>query len=358
MTIQKLTLKNFRNFEKLELDFSPGQTLIVGANGRGKSNILEAIYLLASNLSSRADREEEMIKWGSDFGKIQAQTGDESNLDLTLSLSSDGRLAKTAQINAVKKPMRQFIQNLYAVSFSPGDLDLVSGSPEPRRRFLNGVLCQVDANYRQNLHDFEKARHEKNSLLEKIQLGLSKEKDLEIWNEQILILGKQVQEGRESFLNFLSENDRNINFEYQPSLISSERLSQFLPREIAAGTSLIGPHRDDFTFKISNPPPASIREAFRAGKSQISNLAQFGSRGEQRMAVFTLKNRELDYFRQRLKVEPILLLDDIFSELDAAHRQEVLNYFEVKKETQVVFTATGTDLLDPKQLEEIKVIKL
>lgn len=346
MTIQKLTLKNFRNFENLELEFTPGQTLIVGPNGSGKSNILEAIYLLASGLSRRADREEEMINWGSDYAKIKAQTGEEFDLDLTLSFSAEVRLAKTAQVNGVKKPLRQFIQNVYAVEFSPQDLDLVSGSPEGRRRYLNGVLSQVSREYHQNFSAYEKARHEKNALLEKIRDGEAKERDLDVWNEQILSFGQPVQSQRRSFLNFLSENERNLSFEHHPSLISAERLSQFRPREVAAGVSLIGPHRDDFRFAIRNSRLAE------------TDLAHFGSRGEQRMAVFTLKNRELEYFRERLKVEPVLLLDDIFSELDHDHRQEVLVQIGFDHEGQVVLTATDSNFLEKSEVGEMKVIKL
>lgn len=341
MKIQKLALKNFRNFENLELEFSPGQNLIVGANGVGKSNVLEAIYLLASGLSRRADHDEEMIKWGSDYAKIKSQTTDSNDLDLTLSSNVEGRLAKIAQVNGVKKPLRQFVQNLYAVQFGPQDLELVSGPPEPRRRYLNGVLSQLSLGYHQNFFSYEKARHEKNALLEKVSQGLAKAVELDVWNEQILVWGKKVQLEREGYLAFLSQTNRDLSFEYRPSLISQERLSQFLPREIAAGTSLIGPHRDDWSVMTEG-----------------RDLAHFGSRGQQRMAVFTLKNREWDFFRQRLKVEPILLLDDIFSELDEKHRGQVLVNFKVNSQTQVIFTATDTGLLETSRLNQIKVIRL
>lgn len=360
MVIRNLTLKNFRNFESLELAFSPAQNLIMGPNGSGKSNILEALYLLASGLSRRAERDEEMVSWGADFAKIQARLGDTTNLDLTLSLSQSGQLTKVAQVNAVKKPMAHFLENFFAVEFSPSDLDLVSGPPEGRRRYLNGVLGQASPNYRLNLHSFDKARREKNNLLEKIRDGLSREDEVDIWNEQILSLGKEIQRERSQYLNFLSENKEGLNFEYRPSDLSPERLSQFRAREIAAGTSLIGPHRDDWSINKKHVT-GNTEHGTRLSSSALPvarDLSSFGSRGEQRMAIFALKNRELDYFRMILKVEPLLLLDDIFSELDLSHRQAVFSQLRLGRSGQVIFTATDTESLLKSGLEAVKVLKL
>lgn len=351
MRIEKLELKNFRNFESYEVEFSPTRTLIVGPNGSGKSNILEAIYLLASGDSNRAVKEEEMIRLGTDFAKVAAavnkENGDEEILDLTLTLSPERRLTKAAKVNDVKRNLNQLAGELKAVEFNPADLDLVNGPPEGRRRYLNGVLSQVSREYRQNYGNYEKIRKQKNSLLGQIREGVADASHLDLWNEKLLEYGSKVQQARRDFFKYLSQNVKRVVFDYLFSEISKERLAIFAQTEVAAGVSLIGPHRDDFSFRGKTDESAGIR-----------NLALFGSRGQGRLAVFELKLGEIGYFKDKTGDRPVLLLDDIFSELDEAHRHEVLGRIEPNLAEQVIFTATDEAAPGRENLPGMKVIRL
>jgi len=272
MRIKNLILKNFRNFESFDVEFSPTRTLIVGPNGAGKSNILEAIYLLASGDSNRATKEEEVIRFGAEFAKvvgtISSEKGEEENLDLTLTVSPERRLTKVAKVNGVKRNLNQLVGELKSVEFNPANLDLVNGSPEVRRRYLNSVASQVSREYREALSGYEKIRKQKNSLLSQIQEGIASPEHLDLWNEKMLEYGTTVQKTRREYFAFLAKNVTRVVFDYLISEISKERLAIFKETEIAAGVSLIGPHRDDFCFSGDTN-----------GRGEIRNLALFGSRG-------------------------------------------------------------------------------
>lgn len=347
MVIKNLRLVNFRNFESFEIDFGAAQTLILGHNGSGKSSILEAVYFLSSGQSLKAEADAEMIRLGSSFAKVQAVLAEDKEeivLDLTLTLS-EGRVSKTGKVNDVKKSWHEFLGRLKVVEFGPEDINLVTGSPDGRRRYLNGVLNQVSPAYRQAYLSYEKVRRQRNSLLDQIHQGRAAKKELGIWNEQMLFFGQEVQRHRREYLDFLSNVLTQTGFNYFPSQISKERLEEFVDREIGAGTSLIGPHRDDFRF--------AIRDSRFAEK----DLAAFGSRGQQRMAVFELKLGELEYFRKVVKAEPLLLLDDIFSELDGGHREEVWGKLAVGS-SQVIITATEAESIPEKHLKGVETVRL
>lgn len=351
MKIERLELKNFRNFESYEVAFSTAKTLIVGPNGSGKSNILEAIYLLASGDSNRATKEEEMIRFTADFAKVVGtavkENGDNENLDLTLTLSPERKLTKVAQVNGVKRSLRDLVGELKAVEFNPANLNLVNGSPETRRRYLNGVLSQVSQPYREGYSNYEKIRKQKNSLLGQIQEGIADSSHLDLWNEKLLEFGLVVQGLRRDYFAYLSQNLTRVVFDYLPSEISKERLETFKETEIVAGVALVGPHRDDFLFQGKTDESRQIR-----------NLALFGSRGQQRMSVFELKLGEIGYFKDRTGERPVLLLDDIFSELDEEHRREILGRVEPNLAEQVILTATDTFAVSQEQLGGMRVVKL
>ena len=351
MRIKNLILKNFRNFESFDVEFSPTRTLIVGPNGVGKSNILEAIYLLASGDSNRATKEEEVIRFGAEFAKvvgtISSEKGEEENLDLTLTVSPERRLTKVAKVNGVKRNLNQLVGELKSVEFNPANLDLVNGSPEVRRRYLNSVASQVSREYREALSGYEKIRKQKNSLLSQIQEGIASPEHLDLWNEKMLEYGTTVQKTRREYFAFLAKNVTRVVFDYLISEISKERLAIFKETEIAAGVSLIGPHRDDFCFSGDTN-----------GRGEIRNLALFGSRGQERLAVFELKLGEIGYFKEKTGSRPVLLLDDIFSELDETHRHEVLSRIEPESAEQVIFTATDESTVGEANLSAMKVIKL
>ena len=350
MKINNLTLKNFRNFKSFEVEFSIAKTLIIGPNGAGKSNILEAVYLLSSGDSNRAVKEDEMVRFGAGYAKVLASTtkekGDVENLDLTLTVSPTGRPSKVGKVNGIKRSLGDLSGELKAVEFSPSNLDLVNGSPDVRRRYLNSVLCQIKREYRDSYRHYEKIRKQKNALLGQITEGAAKPSQVDLWNEKILEFGRLVQEIRQEYFTYLSKNVVDIAYDYRPSALSEERLLKYKDAEIAAGVSLIGPHRDDFVFMA------------QTDGAEVRNLALFGSRGQQRIAVFELKLGEIGYFKDQTGDRPVLLLDDIFSELDGKRRQEVLTRIGEDLVEQVIFTATDEAHVGVENLRGMKVIKL
>jgi DNA replication and repair protein RecF len=369
--ISKLELSNFRNFSKKSLTFFPGVTCIIGPNASGKSNILESLYLLSIGKSFRAKIEEEMINYESDITRVCAAVADGKigntealrkiegtektsiNLEVVLTRgfidigkSAPEKVArKKLLVNGVAKRLVDFAGSFKTVLFGPWDLDLVTESPSIRRKFLDMVLSQVDREYRRANLSYEKGLRQRNKLLFRIReeslpagrQGLS-HSQLLFWNQLLIKNGDYLSEKRQEFINFANNtsglDSQVFKLEYDKSAISEARLEQYAREEVAAATTLVGPHRDDFIFKIRNP------------KHEIRNknereLARYGSRGEQRMGVLWLKMVELAFIEEKSgdlpaqAGKPTLLLDDIFSELDHEHRDVVM---ELAKNQQTIIT--------------------
>lgn len=296
MNIKNLHLRNFRNYDDRQFDFD-NQTIIVGKNGVGKSNILEAIYLLAVGKSFRADRDFEMVKHNTQYSIINAQC---NGIDLKITISD----RKKFEVNGVARRMQDFLDNLRAVLFTPSDMDLISGSPGSRRRYLDFVIAQADRDYRRSLISYEKGLRQRNRLLEHIREGLATRSQLFFWDRLLIKNGEYITVAREKYLHQLA--NEKYSAVYDKSIISETRISQYEKEEVAAATTLVGPHRDDFLIFYES-----------------ADVSKYGSRGEQRMAMLWLKMGELKYITKEQDM-PILLLDDIFSELDHIHREEVL----------------------------------
>lgn len=319
MELKSIKLTNFRNYEKREFNF--GQVMVIkGNNGVGKSNILEAIYLLATGKSFRADSDSEMIRYGEKLSLVVGQMsgGDELRVILTDGSVEYGR--KKFEINGVGKRGIDFVGRLPAVLFGPQDLDLITGSPSVRRRYLDFVIGQKDREYRRNLLSYEKGLRQRNRLLDLIRDGLAGRHQLYFWDKLVIKNGNYLTEAREKYLQGLGDKEHTAS--YDKSEISEFRLKQYEMEEVAAGSTLVGPHRDDFWVNYND-----------------NDLSKYGSRGEQRMAVLWLKRGEIDFLTTENRL-PLLLLDDIFSELDAKHREEVEKMVEelVNKGGQVIMT--------------------
>jgi DNA replication and repair protein RecF len=318
--IQKLRLSHFRNFDDKFLEFPDGVTVIVGENARGKTNILESIFLLSSGKSFKANTEEEMIQLNEELARVKGRVVNKSEqVDLEVILI---RPRKKLLVNGVARRMVDFSGNLKVVLFGPWDMDLVTESPSNRRKFLDTVLSLVDREYRRSLLSYEKGLRQRNRLLLRIrEEGLSRTQ-LMFWDRLLIKNGDYISHKREEFFAFINAtpavNDQAYKLVYDKSAISESRLLQYKNQEVSAATTLVGPHRDDFAFV-----------------SGERNLASFGSRGEQRMAVLWLKLAELSYVEQETDEKPTLLLDDIFSELDHEHREQV---WEIAKNQQTIIT--------------------
>lgn len=360
MFLSSLYFENYRSYPKASFDFNEGINVVVGENTAGKTNILEGIYLLATGKSFRAEKEIEAINWSADFARIKAVLCEEkipfeakntTEIEiLILNQQHNGRALKSKKylVNKVTKRQVDFLGTLHAVLFSPTDLDLISGSPSLRRKYLDLVLVQVDRNYRRALHLYEKGLRQRNKLLERIRDEGVSSGQLLFWNDLLIKNGQYLTKQRRSFINFLnhlSKESGNFSLHYDHSEISIERLKAYAREEIMVATTLVGPHRDDFEIYL---------EKFNQETHRV-DINLFASRGEQRMGVLWLKVGEFEFIKEKTGKTPVLLLDDIFSELDENHRKLVIKTVNVG---QTIITATDLARLDQKLIEKMQVTKL
>ena len=350
--IKLLKLSDFRNFQSRSLEFSDKVTLIVGPNATGKTNILESLFLLSTGRSFKARVEEEMVSYSKDLARVKGVLSNPISLEAIVTRgmidigadSPERVMRKRLLVNGIPKRLIDFAGNFRTVLFGPWDLDLVTQSPSLRRKFLDAVLSQVDREYRRSILSYEKGVRQRNRLLFRIrEEGLSRSQLL-FWNQLLIKNGNYINQRRREFIEFVNAGSlkeiastdtqiANLKLEYDASAISEGRLEQYKDEEIAAATTLVGPHRDDFIFE----------EADR-------NLASYGSRGEQRMGVLWLKMAELSFIEEKTGERPTLLLDDIFSELDHEHRDTVT---EIIRNQQTIITTA-----DPHSVGEMKKVEI
>ena len=332
MVIQTLQLQNFRNITKRQFSFIDGVTVIYGKNTAGKTNTLEAIYLLSTGKSFRAYREEEMVQEGEELARVTGKVGtvtqshsDPENTQLEAVIvrpTENLRGGKKLSVNGVSRQLYTFVGNLKAVMFGPWDLSLVTESPSTRRKYLDFVLSLADREYRRSILSYEKGVRQRNRVLERIREGMATRSQLLFWDHLLIREGNIITAEREKFVEFVNTTSlpgEEFSLEYDRSAISEGRLDQYKEEEVLAAATLVGPHRDDVVFKKKR---VKERESKRAG--DYWELSKFGSRGEQRMAVLWVKLAELEYIERETGERPVLLLDDIFSELDSEHHKLVL----------------------------------
>ena len=361
MILQNLKLTNFRNHKAFELDFADGVNLIVGQNGAGKTNILEAVYLLSTGKSFRARYDHEMIYNPKIFGQenplldifdgglttkdfakvtgvVKPDTESETDiLDVVIVREdpSTNFSQKTYKLNGTAKRFYDSAGVFNCVLFTPQDLELFTGSPALRRRFLDEILCKVDQKYKKEHILYTKALRQRNKLLEKINKTSLGRDELPFWTEKVFSSGTYIQQKRQELIKNLnksveqtfsniSNHNQKTTISYKINQLTLERLEEHADHEIYAKTTLIGPHRDDFDFLLSG-----------------YNIGHFGSRGQQRTAVLSLKILELHIVASATSTKPVLLLDDIFSELDDGHKQALT---QVVQNQQTVITSTHADI--------------
>ncbi|MFZ5366080.1 MAG: DNA replication/repair protein RecF [Patescibacteria group bacterium] len=352
MLLKQLRLSDFRNYSQKEFSFSEGTTLIVGPNTSGKTNLLEGIYLLATGKSFRAGLESEMIAYDQDLSRVKGRILNKGRTDLEIILTRGEVLGekvakKKYQVNGISKRAVDFVGKLRAVYFGPEDLDLVTNSPSLRRKYLDSVLSQVDREYSRSALSYEKGLRQRNRLLERIRDEGASRSQLLFWNQLLIKNGEYITRKREEFIEFINSVQYSVfsfKLEYDKSIISPARLEDYAEEEVAAGVTLVGPHRDDFTFTH----PVCDRLTHR-------DLSAYGSRGEQRLSILWLKLAELEFISEKVGERPILLLDDIFSELDKKHRKLVL---EIIPSQQTIITTTDLDLVEKEYQKQKEVVKL
>lgn len=343
MFLKQINLTNFRNYSAFELNFDQRPTILVGNNASGKSNLLEAIYLLSTTKSLRVETEDELIKNQESFTRVEGfLTDPETELLVIINKpTSDISFRKKVMINGISKKVYDFIGNLPAVIFYPSDINMVTGSPSLRRWHLDLGLAQIDLDYKKALTLYEQFLTARNRVLKRIKEGKGRVDELNYWTDGLVAKGQVILEKRQAFFDFinsLSQPLGEFKFEYQKSELSDDRLKETNGREVAAAATLIGPHRDDFTVELEG-----------------RNLAHFGSRGEQRTATLAFKLAQLEYMAKILGKRPILLLDDVFSELDANHRAHVV---EVVGKQQTIIATVELENIPKDFLDSSRILRV
>jgi DNA replication and repair protein RecF len=334
--LKNLRLENFRNHKNFELELCKC-TIIVGQNGAGKSNVLESISLLSNCRSFRDDDKKNLIAFGAVFSRV---IGD----NLEIFITNNPRLILKAKENGAPRKLCDFVGLLPCVIFSPETLSIITGSPGERRKFLDIMISQTDHEYLSTLMEYQKVRKQRNVLLQRIQERQSAANELAFWDDALIKNGEIIiqkrREAIEHLNKFLTKNYQKISGEKKALFLANylsaadlkEEISKHKSREIAAGITLVGPHRDDISFLLNGSP-----------------IANFGSRGEIRTAVLALKIAELHYLETKRKmltfinpesIQPVLLLDDVFSEFDKIRRELLC---ELVPGYQSVITTTDMD---------------
>ena len=344
MKLKQIHLTDFRSYPKRSFEFSPEITLIVGPNAAGKTNILEAIYLLATGGSWRTENTKEMIRFGAEvshiIGHIQENGGD-VGLHLILTGGTvGGKRSATVLYKVDDVPRRRvdFVSRLKIVLFEPESLEIVIGNPSFRRRFLDEALSQADQEYVRSFHAYTKALRIRNKLLDAVRDGRSRRDGLEYWERTMVKHGELLQNKRRGLVEWINFKTDSLRIDYQLNPISPDRLEKYREREIEAGFTFVGPQRDELEIQKRLAGQQVNRLKTQPDNlSAFQPLSSFGSRGEQRMAVLQLKLLEAKWIEEKTGVSPVILLDDIFSELDEKHEKMVGGLIEGK---QAIITAT------------------
>lgn len=346
MLIEQLKLNNFRNYDDLNITFHNKVNVIIGENAQGKTNLMEAIYLLAFTKSHRTTREKDLIQWDKSFAKVEGTIQKRNqSMPLEITISSKGKKAKWNRLE--QKRLSDYIGALNVVMFAPEDLTLVKGSPQNRRRFIDMELGQIQPTYIYHLGQYQKILKQRNHLLKQMQKGKQQDETiLSVLTEQLIEHAAIILEKRFNFLELLrkwstpvhsqiSRGEEKLEIEYKPTIevletankekIEITYLQEFQKiktKEIDRGTTLIGPHRDDLIFLING-----------------RDVQTYGSQGQQRTTALSIKLAEIELIKSEIHEYPILLLDDVLSELDDYRQSHLLNTIQGKVQTFVTTTS-------------------
>lgn len=348
MYLKTLHLRQFRNYQEQWVDFLAPKTILVGNNAQGKSNLLEAVELLATLRSHRSTRDRDLIREGELISKISATLERQSGItDLSLTLRRNGRRTVALNSETIRRHM-DFLGILNAVQFSSLDLDLVRGGPDQRRTWLDTLLIQLEPVYAHILQQYNQVLRQRNALLKRIQSSDGHSEELTVWNEQLISAGVRVIRRRSRAIALLAPVAANwhesisgstemLQVKYTPNVFGEdknlEELQQAFVEKIAQraiaeqhqGTTLVGPHRDEVELTINQTPARA-----------------YGSQGQQRTLVLALKLAELKLIEEVVGESPLLLLDDVLAELDLHRQNQLLEAIQDRFQTLITTTHLGS----------------
>ena len=352
MIIKSLELQNFRNYENLKLDFDSGTNIFYGDNAQGKTHILEAIYLIATTKSHKGSKDSDIIQFGHEEAHIRSYLYKE---DVTRQVDMHLRKSKTKGIAIDSQRIKKaadLLGLLNVVFFSPEDLSIIKNGPAERRRFIDMELCQLDSFYLYNLNHYNKIVNNRNKLLKDLFMNPGLKETLSIWDSQLLSYGSRIIERRSLFIeqlnqiifdihNRLSGGKEQIKIVYEKNVEIDnleEKLRLNQDKDIYLKQTTVGPHRDDISFIVND-----------------IDIRKFGSQGQQRTAALSLKLSEIELVKKSIKDTPVLLLDDVLSELDSNRQNYLLNSIG---DIQTIITCTGLDEFVNNRFEINKVFKV
>lgn len=337
MIIRSLELENFRNYPVLSIQFDSGTNILYGDNAQGKTNILEAIYLSATTKSHKGSKDKDIVNFNAEEAHIRTYVI-KDELENRVDMHLRKNKTKGIAINGQKiKKAADLLGLLNVVFFSPEDLSIIKNGPSERRRFVDMELCQLDSFYLYNLNNYNKIVNQRNKLLKDLYFNPGLKETLFIWDSQLVSYGSKIIERRAAFVKQLNEiiydihvrlsgGKEELKIVYEPDVQLADieqRLKESQERDIKLKQTTVGPHRDDFSFLVGN-----------------IDIRKFGSQGQQRTAALSLKLSEIELVKKLTKDTPLLLLDDVLSELDSSRQNYLLNSIG---DIQTIITCTGLE---------------
>jgi DNA replication and repair protein RecF len=337
MIIKSIELQNFRNYEYESIEFDEKTNILYGDNAQGKTNVLEAVFISCTNKSHKGSKDMELINFNSNEAHIKAVIS-KRDIDYRIDMHLRKSKSKGIAINGI--PIRR-ASELYGlvniIFFSPEDLNIIKSGPSARRRFIDMELCQLDKIYVDNLIKYNKTLEQRNKLLKDIYFNPSLEDTLDIWNSNLVKYGSEIIKRRRIFIEKLNSIIENIHYKlsgnkehlvisYEESVMEDKFLQELndnIGRDKKTKMTGCGPHRDDISFLIGDV-----------------DIRKYGSQGQQRTTALSLKLAEIELVRQSIGDSPVLLLDDVLSELDSNRQNYLLNSIN---DVQTIITCTGLD---------------
>lgn len=337
MFVKNITLKNFRNYDDLFIELNPKINIITGLNAQGKTNLLESVFISSIGKTFRSKSDKDAIKFGNDFAYVKIEVSNEKVTDkIEMRIDRNGK--KSILINGLSiKKHSELMGISLVVSFGPDDLAILKNSPSERRRFIDVELCQLSNIYYYNLKQYNSILKQRNILLKTIKYDTSQKDSLFVWDMQLVEYGIKIMETRQNFINEIAEIAKNLHKDitnnkeilsvaYKPNITKENfalKLEKSIDRDIYTGSTSYGIHKDDINFFIND-----------------IDVRIFGSQGQQRTTALSLKLAEIELIKSSKNCEPILLLDDVLSELDKERQRYLIEKID---DIQVILTCTGVD---------------
>ena len=337
MYVDSLALKNYRNYEELDIGFSDGINILYGNNAQGKTNILEALFIAATTKSHKGSKDKDIIKFENEEAHIRVNMKKRDvGHRIDMHLKKNGSKGVAIDGISIKKSTELFGM-INMIFFSPEDLSIVKNGPGERRRFMDMEICQLSRIYYNNLQNYNKVLEQRNNLIRQIYFQPSLKDTLEVWDDQLVSFGTAVIRERNNFISMLNDiiieihdkltsGKEKIELKYEPNVKIEDFGAVLLQKreaDLKNGSTLTGPQRDDFGIIIND-----------------RDVRLFGSQGQQRTAALSLKLAEIELVKKIINDTPVLLLDDVMSELDSTRRNALL---ETIQGIQTIITCTGYD---------------